>query len=72
MSSNPNSDVGSVAVQLSIRPGKTHFSMWTGHHWTNAMDFTEGMASAGGHCELTGKQEVSNMRITRDQLLTRR
>ena len=70
MSSNPNSDVGSVAVRLSVRPGKTHFSMWTGHNWTNAMDFTEGMASAAGHCELTGKQEVSIESIIEDQLLT--
>jgi len=59
MSTNPNSDVGSVAVRLTIRPGKTHFSMWTGQTWSSAMDFTEGMASAGGHCELTGKHEVS-------------
>jgi hypothetical protein len=58
MSTNPNSDVGSVAVRLTIRPGKTQFSMWTGQAWTGALDFTEGMASGGGHCELTGKYEV--------------
>jgi len=69
MSSNPNSDVGSVAVRLLIRPGKTQFSMWTGHNWASAMDFTEGMASAGGYCELTGKHEVSNIRVYTDQQL---
>jgi hypothetical protein len=59
MLTNPNSDMDTVAVRLNIRPGKTIFSMWTGQSWTAALDFTEGVATLGGRCEMTGKKEVS-------------
>jgi hypothetical protein len=61
MSTNPNSDMDTVAVRLTIRPGKMIFAMWTGQAWTPALDFTEGKATEGGQCELTGKKEVSRL-----------
>lgn len=70
MSTNPNSDMDTVAVRLTIRPGKTIFSMWTGQAWTAALDFTEGKATEGGQCELTGKKEVSCCRRDRHDWTT--
>lgn len=59
ITTNPKSDMETVAVRMTIKPGKTRFAMWAGQGWTEVLDFTDGNASAGGQCELTGKKEVS-------------
>lgn len=60
ITTNPKSDQETVAVRLVVKPNKTRFAMWGSHGWTDVLDFTDGNASAGGQCELTGKKEVSS------------
>lgn len=69
ITTNPKSDMETVAVRLIVKPGKTRFSMWAGHDWTEVLDFTNGNASAGGQCELTGKKEVSALFFNVDQCI---